>query len=84
MRWEHFESVPLGRRKPNVNILYGYENIHIFVAVRLVNATLYIRYNVWKYLFAARIVKNVGQKGITGVWGRSPQRKIGYMVKKKW
>ena len=39
---EYFETVPFSRRKPNVNILYGYENIHIFVAVRLVNATLYI------------------------------------------
>ena len=38
---KYFETVPFSRRKPNVNILRGYENIHIFVAVRLVNATLY-------------------------------------------
>ena len=45
---KYFETVPFSRRKPNVNILYGYENIHIFVAVRLLNATLYIRgYNLF-------------------------------------
>ena len=27
-------------KKPFVNILYGYENIHIFVALRLLTATL--------------------------------------------
>ena len=35
----------------------------------------YIRHNVYKYHFAARIVKNVGQKSITRIWGRSRQRK---------
>ena len=38
---------------------------------------VYIRHNVWKYVFAARIVQSIGQKCITGVWGRSPQRKNG-------
>ena len=37
---KYFETVPFSRREPNVNILYGYENIHIFVAVRLLTATL--------------------------------------------
>ena len=39
---KYFETVPFSRREPNVNILYGYENIHIFVAVRLLTATLYM------------------------------------------
>ena len=35
------------------------------------------------YVFAARIVQSIGQKCITGVWGRSPQRKNGVYSRKK-
>ena len=44
---------------------------------------VYIRHNVWKYTFAARIVQSIGQKCITGVWERSPQRKNGVYTRWK-